>query len=106
MIEGLFPIVVLNLERAKKFKEAFAQHVIIIYVRADPSSLNKRARGKQEIVGHGHINFEKIDQDMKELADDIIENSEGFITLAKEELEAKVINITIASPNDPASPFI
>ncbi|GIP23010.1 hypothetical protein [Paenibacillus sp. J22TS3] len=87
MIEGLFPIVALDLECAKKFKEAFPKHAIIIYVRADPSSLHKRARDKQEIVDHVHINFDKIDQDMKELADDIIENSDGFITLAKEEEE-------------------
>lgn len=103
MMQKSFPIVALDLERAKKFKEAFPNNVIIFYVRADSDSLRRRTRGKRAIVGNDYLDFVKRDQEMIAFADDTIENSDG--PDLSEELEAKLINLTIASPNDPASPF-
>ncbi|MEN1990301.1 hypothetical protein [Paenibacillus hubeiensis] len=93
---GRFPIIDLDLEGAKKFKEQFPDNVIVIYVRVtDPRTLWKRVRATEDIIGNQYVLLEQQDQDMAAYADFTVNNPDGELEseMAMGEVRSYVLDI-------------
>lgn len=79
---GWFPIIDLDLAGAKRFKEKFPEHVIVIYVKVtDSSMLWRRVRETEDIIGNQYVVLDLQDQEMEAYADFTVHNPDGELEL-------------------------
>ncbi|PKQ89354.1 hypothetical protein CXK86_20090 [Paenibacillus sp. BGI2013] len=93
---GWFPVIDLDLEGAKKFKEQFPDRVIVIYVRVtDSSTLWRRVRATEDIISNQYLLLEQQDQYMEAYADFTMNNPDGEleIEMAMGEVRSYVLDI-------------
>ncbi|MFB8378093.1 hypothetical protein [Paenibacillus taichungensis] len=96
MQTGWFPIINLDLDGAKKFKEKFPDQVKVIHVKVtDPRTLFGRVRATEETVGNQYITLEEDDQAMEAFADFTVENPDGelYLDMARAEIWNYILDV-------------